>query len=192
MSNNSNVTEQDLINLRKLANQQKEQRVLKIKNKILKETHDKQLVDSFSPSTGRLDEVNKSTKESGEIVKKSQPSQNIETILQNSESQTPAIDTKSTSQSLRDTLSFMKTSKNFFKLEQYHKKVFWNKIPVIPQGEIRVSIKGKEFDTKPNIQNYFTNTKLTNKNMSDEDKSTVYDIRENTGFYSMRHTKGLN
>ena len=31
----SNVTEQDLINLRKLAEQQKEQRALKIKNKIL-------------------------------------------------------------------------------------------------------------------------------------------------------------
>ena len=37
------VTEQDLINLRKLANQQKAQRALKIKNKILKETHDKKI-----------------------------------------------------------------------------------------------------------------------------------------------------
>ena len=31
-----NVSEQDLINLRKLAEQQKEQRALKIKNRILK------------------------------------------------------------------------------------------------------------------------------------------------------------
>ena len=36
MSIYSNVTEQDLINLRKLAQQQKEQRALKIKNRILK------------------------------------------------------------------------------------------------------------------------------------------------------------
>ena len=28
--------------------------------------------------------------------------------------------------------------------------------------------------------------------MDDEDKSTVYDILKNTGFYFMRHTKGLN
>ena len=40
MSLCSNVTEQDLINLRKLAEQQKNQRDLKIKNRILKQTHD--------------------------------------------------------------------------------------------------------------------------------------------------------
>ena len=85
----------------------------------------------------------------------------------------------------------MKKNNNFFKLEQEGKRVFWNNIPVIPQGENRVSIKGKEFDIKPNIQNYFTNTKLTTKNMDDEDKLTIYDILTNTGFYSMIHTKGL-
>ena len=142
------------------------------------------LAESLSPITEKLDEV-------GEIVKKSQPSQNIKTILQNSESQTPAIDNTSTSQSLRDTLSFMKKSKFFFKLVQDGKDVFWNKTPIIPQGENGVSIKGIEFDIKPNIQNYFTNTKLTTKNMNDEDKLTVYNILKNIGFYSMRHTKGL-
>ena len=40
MSFFSNVTEQHLNNFRKLAEQQKEQRALKIKNKILKQTHD--------------------------------------------------------------------------------------------------------------------------------------------------------
>ena len=34
----SNVTEKDYLNLRKLAEQQKEQRALKIKNRILKDT----------------------------------------------------------------------------------------------------------------------------------------------------------
>ena len=133
MSIYSNVSEQDLDNLRKLAEQQKNERALKIKNKILKQTHDVKLAESLSPITEKLDEV-------GEIIKKSQPSQNIKTILQNSESQTPAIDITSTSQSLRDTLSFMKKSKNFFKLEQDGQDVFWNKTPIIPQGENRVSI----------------------------------------------------
>ena len=40
MSIYSNVTEQDLINLRKLAEQQKNQRALKIENRILKQTPD--------------------------------------------------------------------------------------------------------------------------------------------------------
>ena len=75
MSIYSNVTEQDLDNLRKLAQQQKNQRALKIKNRILKQTHDVKLAESLSPITKKLDEV-------GEIVKKSQPSQHIQTILQ--------------------------------------------------------------------------------------------------------------
>ena len=51
MSIYSNVTEQDMINLRKLAQQQKEQRALKIKNGILKETHDIKLAEYLSPIT---------------------------------------------------------------------------------------------------------------------------------------------
>ena len=41
MSIFSNVTEQDLINLPKLTEQEKNQRALKNKNTILKQTHDK-------------------------------------------------------------------------------------------------------------------------------------------------------
>ena len=49
MSIYSNVTEQDLINLRKLAEKQKNQRADKIKNRILKQTHDIKLAESLSP-----------------------------------------------------------------------------------------------------------------------------------------------
>ena len=58
MSISSNVTEQDLINLRKLAEQQKKQRALKITNKISKQTHVIKLAESLSPITKKLDEVN--------------------------------------------------------------------------------------------------------------------------------------
>ena len=51
MSIYSNVTEQDLIVLRKLAKQQKKQRALEMKNRILKQTHDIKLAESFSPIT---------------------------------------------------------------------------------------------------------------------------------------------
>ena len=71
MSFYSNVTELDMINLRKLAEQQKEQRALKFKNRILKQTHDIKLAESLSPITKKLDTINKSTKEIGEVIKTS-------------------------------------------------------------------------------------------------------------------------
>ena len=86
----------------------------------------------------------------------------------------------------------MKESKNFCKLEQDGNEVFWNKNTIKALGDDRSSIKDQEYDLKPNIQTYFTNTKLTTKNMDNKDKLTVFNILEITGFYSMRHTKGLN
>ena len=73
MSIYSNVTEQDLFNLRKLAEQQKEQRALKIKNKLLKQTHGLKLAEPISPITKRLDEVKESTEKLGDVNKESQP-----------------------------------------------------------------------------------------------------------------------
>ena len=96
MSIYSNVTEQDLNNLRKLAEQQRNQRAEKIKNRILKQTHDVKLAVSLSPITKKSDEVNKytqeslspitkkldtineSTKQLGEIVKESNSENNKE------------------------------------------------------------------------------------------------------------------
>ena len=70
----------------------------------------------------------------------------------------------------------MKKSKIFFKLEQDGNELFWNKIPIKALGDNRISIKDHEYDINPIIQEYFTNTKQTTKNMNNEDKSTVYDI----------------
>ena len=70
MSIYSNVTEEGMINLRRLAEQQKEQRALKIKKRILKETHVIKLAESLSPTTKNLDEVKESTQEVSEIIKK--------------------------------------------------------------------------------------------------------------------------
>ena len=163
MSIYSNVTEQNLINLRQLAEQQKEQRAPKTKKRILKQTHDVELAENLTPITKKLDEVNISSQEVGKIIKKSQPSQNIKTVLQKSESQTPAIENTTVSRSLLDTLTHMKGNKNFFKLLEQDGEVFWNKIPNKALGKNRISIKDQEYDIKPNIQNYFTNTKLTTK-----------------------------
>ena len=175
------VTEQDSDNLRKLADQQKNQRAPKVKNRNLKETHDIKLAESLSPITKRLDEVNETTKK---LVKKS--------AVEDGNTETPAVENTITSQSLRDTLSTMKRSKNFFKLEQNGKKVFWNKTPIKALGENRISIENQEYDITPNIPSYFTKPNQTTKNMDDEDKLTIWDKLKNTGFYSTRHKKGFN
>ena len=66
MSIYSNFTEQDPKNLRNLAEQQKEQRALKIKIRILKQTLDIKLAESFLPIKKKLDVINESTKQLGE------------------------------------------------------------------------------------------------------------------------------
>ena len=128
--------------------------------------------------------MKKTTQEVGEIIKKSQPSQNIKTILQNSESQTPAIENTDISRSLLDTLAFMKKTKNFFKLrEDEDGKVYWNEVLINPLGNNRFSFNDHEYDTSLDIQAYFTNTKLTTKILDDFEKEIVFDILQNVGFY---------
>ena len=69
MSIYSNVAEQDLNNLRELADQQKNERALKIKNRLLKQSDEIKLSESLSPIFKKLDEVNESNQKVGEIVK---------------------------------------------------------------------------------------------------------------------------
>ena len=129
MSIYSNVTEKDLDNLRKLAEQQKEQRALKIKNRILKQTHDKKLAESLSPITEKLDETIKKLRE---VIKESQP-KTPQLAITNT--QTPAMENTTTSQSLpikneriqpgviyetslENTLSNMNKNSGFFNIEE--------------------------------------------------------------------------
>ena len=95
MSIYSNVTEKDLYNLRKLAQQQKNQRAEKIKNRNLKQTHDIKLAESLSPFTKKLEEVNKSTKNKGEVIKgsNSENAKNQEIVPVETESEDENIQT---------------------------------------------------------------------------------------------------
>ena len=78
MSTYSNITEQDLIILRKLAEQQKEQRALKIKKLILKQTHEIKLAEKLSPITKKVDE---STKQTSEVIKESYSDDDIKSNI---------------------------------------------------------------------------------------------------------------
>ena len=71
MSTYPNDTEQDLISLRKVAEQQKDQLDLEFKNRNLKQTHDWKLAESLLPITENLEEGNETTKKLGQVIEKS-------------------------------------------------------------------------------------------------------------------------
>ena len=178
------VTEQGLSLLQKLAEQQKNQRAPEIKNRILKQTHDINLVENLSPITKKLDEVNESTNKIGELVKKSDVEDEI--------TQIPPIENITGTQSLRDTLIFLRRGNFFFKLEEKSNgDIFWNGVFIQPFRENRINVKNRNYDITPDIQVYFTNTKLTTKFLRNAEKETVFDILENVGFYYNIHKEGL-
>ena len=190
MSIYSNVTEQDLDNLRKLAEQQKEQRDLKIKNRILKQTHDIKLAESLSPITDRLDEVNKSTKKLGEIVQENitpqlaiknnqDDSQNILPI-ENEQRHAGVI----YNTILENTLSNMKKQKGFFNIEERNDEIFWNKIPVEILGDSTIKINNEDvYKISTDLQNVSTDTTAKSlKKLNDVDKVMYQNIVRSVGF----------
>ena len=159
MSIYSNVTEQDLDNLRKLAEQQKEQRAIKIRNKILKQTHDKKLAESLSPITNKLDETSKklhdvieeSTQNLGNVIKENNTPQ---LAIENTPFIQPAIENTPIHQPIEDnegrvydvelenTLNKMVGNIGFFKTH-YDQQHGWmmNNIPIKSSGGTEVEIK---------------------------------------------------
>ena len=203
MSIYSNVTEQDLDNLRKLAEQQKEQRALKIKNRILKQTHDKKLAESFSPITDKItdkiDEVNKSinesTQELGDVIKKSQPA--IENTPQPAIENTPqpAIENNEGviyDAEIENTLSKMTDNTGFFKT--YHDpQRGWmiNNHPIKMLRGTKVEINKNKYNISPGIRKVLVDKSYDSaKSMTDNDKLIFRDISWKTGYYNRKPTKG--
>ena len=196
MSIYSNVTEQDLNNLRKLAQQKKEQRAIKIKNRFLKQTHDEKLAQSLSPITDKLEETRKNL---GEVIKES--TQNLGNVIK--ENNTPQLAIENTTQpgiennqlpiendqdntqpgilydvSLENTLTNMKDKpKGFFKIEEDENgQRLWIELPVEISGDSRIEIKGKDFNITPNLQNVFTDT--SGKSLKKLDKMEIITYKQ--------------
>ena len=129
-----NVTEQDLIILPNLPEQEKNERAFKIKNRILKQTHHINLAESLSPITKKLDEVKDITHKIGDVIKATvQPAENIKPISQNSQSQTHKL--ISAGNELVKTFSKLNDSKNFFKvIRDAEGKLSWNSKQITPLG----------------------------------------------------------
>ena len=117
MSIYSNVTEQNLTNLRKMTEEQKNQRALKTKIRVLKQTRDIQLAESLSPITKKLDEVKDSTQKMGDVVKENNAPQ---LAMETTQNKLP-IENKRihpgviNDTSLEKSLSNMEDQKGFFK-----------------------------------------------------------------------------
>ena len=152
------------------------QRAPNFKNRISKETHDKKIAEHLIPTTKKLDTINESRKK----------------LVEDENTQTTAIENITGTQSLPDTLTLMMRSKNFFKLEEKSNGgLIWHGIFIQPIGENRINVKNEEYDITPNIETYFTNTKLTTKFLNNIEQETVLDIHNSVGFYDMKHTNGL-
>ena len=194
MSSYSNVTEQDLDNLRKLAQQQKEQRALKIKKRILKQTHDIKLAESLSPITEKLDDTSKklrdvikeSTQDLGNVIKENNtPQLAIENNQDDNQPQLPIENNQDDTQprvlydvSLENTLTNInEKERGFFKItEGENGQRFWNGIPVEISGDSRIEIKGKDFNITSNLQNVFTDT--SGKSLKKLDKMEIITYKQ--------------
>ena len=200
MSIYSNVTEKDLDNLRKLAQQQKEQRALKIRNKTLKQTHDKKLAESLSPITKRLDLVeNNKGEKIGEFIKKSEqktPQLAIKNTQTQPETPQAAIENTLTPQpvennegviydvELENTLNSMKNNAGFFIIEERDNgDVFWNGFPVEKIGGNKIKINQNVFDITRGIQKVLTDTSnIPIKKLNDQDREIFNNTLESLDF----------
>ena len=174
MSNYSNVTEQYVINLRKLAEQQKEQRALKIKNRILKQTHDDKLAESLSPITK---ELKKSTKKISEVIKgsNSENEKIQETVPVEIESEDENIQTNLRappnrymfSDQMTKTLGRLMSSANSLKIKSSSGATILG-VPIITLGGYKLRISGYDYELTPEIYKGLSYTGYDGKAMKNE------------------------
>ena len=187
MSIYSNVSEKDLENLRKLADQQKNERELKIKNRILKQTHDVKLAKSLSPITKKLDEVNKSTQESLTPL-----NEKLDTINESTQKVGDIIRESNSSSSLKDTFkSLEEESNNALKLvKDKDDNLFNSGIPIKPLGGDKVLInKNRVHDLSNEMHKALSKSSYTGKSMrNNEDQLKFYNFLTDIG-YTKIHDK---
>ena len=166
MSIYSNVTEKDLDNLRKLADQQKNQRAIKIKNRILKQTHDVKLAESLSPITKKLDEVNKSTQEVGDKIKESNSKIDLEALPNSS----------NFSNSMREMIGSLMRSKNSLRntQDESHRANILG-VPIQISGADTIKINENIYELTPEIYKALSDTGYTGKDMKNESDILMMD-----------------
>ena len=195
MSIYSIVTEQDLIILRNLADQQKQEKALKIKNRILKQTHDKKLAESLSLITKKLEEVNKSTKKVGDILKESNSENEIfqeivpveiESEDENIQTNLRALPNSSMfSDQMTKTLGRLMSSANSLKIISTPSGATILGVPVYTLGGDAIQTKDKIYDLTPEIYKALSYTGYSGENLKNEnDILMLYNIINDLGYTS--------
>ena len=174
MSIYSNVSEKDLENLRKLADQQKNERELKIKNRILKQTHDVKLAESLSPITKKLDTINDSTKQITDAIKESNSNDKIKALPNSSKF----------SNSMKQMIGSLMNSRNSLKISQDdlgRANILCIPIQILESDTIK--IKENVYELTPEIYKALTYTTFTGNTMKDEiDILMLYNIIRDIGY----------
>ena len=182
MSIYPNVTEKDLINLRKLSDQQKNERALKIKNRILKQTHDVKLAESLSPITKKLDEVNKSAQESLEPISNKLDNINENTLrvgnIVRDTNITPSNLLKNTFKALSQTTNSLKLNKD----EDENLHILGT--PIRPIGGDKIIVNDNNiYEFTSEIHKALSNDNYTGKAMKDKnDRLTLYNFLTDIGY----------
>ena len=200
MSIYSNVSEQDLENLRNLAIQQKNEKALKIKNRILKQTHDVKLAEILSPITKKLDEVNKSTKKISEVIKESNSeNENNQEIVpiendlddENIQTNLRALPNSSMfSDQMKKTLGRLMSSANSLKINTTPFGATILGVPIYTLGGYRIQIKDNIYDLTPEIYKALSYTGYTGENLKNEnDILMLYNIVSDIGYRGIGDTK---
>ena len=170
MSIYSNVTEQNLINLRKLSEQQRNERALKIKNTILKKTHDIKLAESFSPITKKLDE---STRKLSEVIKESNSNDKIKALPSSSKF----------SNSMRQMVGSLMKSRNPLKFIQDElNRATVLGVPIQISGDT-IKVTENIYELTPEIYKVVTYPTYDGKTLkNDDDFVMLYNILKNLGY----------
>ena len=178
MSIYSNVTEKDLENLRKLAELQKNQRAEKIKNRILKETHDVKLAESLSLITKKLDKINKYTKKIGNVIKtpNSENENNQEIVPVEIKSEDENIQTNLRalpnssifSDQMKKRLERLMSSANSLKIKSIPSGATILGVPINTLGGDRIQIKDNIYDLTPEIYKALSYIGYTGNTMKNE------------------------
>ena len=195
MSIYSNVTEKDLYNLRKLADQQKKERALKIKNRILKQTHDIKLAESLSPITK---ELKKSTKKISEVIKESNSeNENNQEIVpveledENIQTNLRALPNSSIfSDQMTKTLGRLMSSANSLKINSTPSGATILGVPIFTLGGDRIQIKDNVYDLTSEIYKTLSYTGYEGKNLKNEnDILMLYNIINDLGYTGIGDNK---
>ena len=173
-----------MINLRKLADQQKNQRALKIKKRILKQTHDIKLAESLTPITKKLDEINQSVKKIGEAIKES-ISENIQEVVpveidsdksevDNAKLNITALPNSSIfSELMTKTFGRLMSRSNSLKIKSSPSGATMLGVPIYTLGGDKSRIRDNDYESTPEKYKALSYTGYSGKTMKNENDNLM-------------------